>query len=108
MALIVGKGDLTVISAGIFTSFGGIYVLGLVDPTTKQFIGDGWPAKLCRLSAVAVGLLMLVSGLIGSIDGVRETLIIQNTQGLSFVLIGLLLFCWGVYIVKLAASGVRY
>ena len=107
MALIIGKGDLNVISAGIFTSFGGIYVLSLVDPTTRQFIGDGWPAKFCRLSAVVVGLLMLVSGLIGSIDGIRETLIFQNTQGLSFALIGLLPICWGIYIVKLVIGGVR-
>jgi hypothetical protein len=107
MALILGKGDIIVITAGIITAFGGIYVLSLVDPDTKQFMGDGWPARLCRLFAGIVGLLMVFSGLIGSIDGIRETLIFQDPTGLSLILIGLLPFCWGIYILNLAIAGVQ-
>ncbi len=107
MALVIGKGDLTVITAGIFTSFGGIYVLSLVDPATRQFIGNEWIARLCRLSAGIMGMLMAFSGLIGSINGIRETMIFHNPTGLSLIFIGLLSFCWGIYILNLTIIGIQ-
>lgn len=107
MALIIGKGDLIVITAGIFTSFGGLYVLSLVDPATRQFIGNIWIARLCRLSAGIIGMLMAFSGLIGSINGIRETMIFHNPTGLGLIFIGLLPFCWGIYILNLAVIGIR-
>jgi hypothetical protein len=107
MALIIGKEDIIVITVGIITSFGGIYVLSLVDPATKQFMGDGWPARLCRLFAGIVGLIMAFSGLIGSIDGIKETLIFQDPAGFSLILVGLLPFCFGIYILNLAIAGVQ-
>jgi hypothetical protein len=107
MALIIGKEDAIVITAGIITSFGGIYVLSLVDPATKQFMGGGWPARLCRLFAGIVGLLMASSGLIGLIDGIKETLISHDPAGFSLILVGLLPFCLGIYILNLAIAGVQ-
>jgi hypothetical protein len=107
MALVIGKGDINVIVTGIFASFGGIYVLSLVDPATRGFIGSGWPVNLCRLSAGIIGLLMLVSGLIGSIDGIREIMIIPNVAGISLVFIGLVPLCWGFYILYLTINGVQ-
>jgi hypothetical protein len=107
MALIIGKGDVLVISAGIITSFGGIYVLSLVDPGTRQFMGNGWMARFCRLSAGIVGLLMAFSGLLGSIDGIRDVTILQDSTGFSLIFIGLLPFCWGIYILGLAIAGIQ-
>lgn len=107
MALVVGKGDLIVITAGIFTSFGGLYVLSLVDSATRQFIGNGCLARLCRLFAGIVGMLMVVSGLIGSINAIRETMTFHNPAGLGLVFFGLLSFGWGIYILNLTIIGVQ-
>jgi len=95
MVLILGKGDITVIIAGLLIALGGVYVLSLVNPGTKRFMGTGWPEKICRTSAVIVGLLMVASGLISLIDGLRDMLIFHNHARLIFVLIGLLSFGWG-------------
>lgn len=106
MALIIGRGDFTVITTGLLMVLGGVYIYGLVSPATKQFMGTGWPESLCRASAAIVGLLMVASGLSGSIGGIREILVFQNLAGLNLVLIGLLPLCWGLYILKLVATGV--
>jgi len=108
MALIIGKGDFIVITAGIFTSFGGLYVLSLVDPAARQFMGNGWPTRLCRSSAGAVGLLMAFSGLSSSMDGIRKATIYHNSTGLSLILVGLLPLCWGIYILNLAITGFQF
>ncbi len=106
MALILGRGDITVITAGLLMALGGIYIYGLVSPATRQFMGAGWPETLCRISAVIVGLLMMASGLCGSIGGLRDMLILQNPVGLNLMLIGFLPLCWGLYILKLAIKGI--
>jgi hypothetical protein len=108
MALIIGKGDINVIITGIVALFGGIYVLSLVDPSTRQFIGSGWPVNLCRLSAVIISLIMLISGLIGSINGIREMMIMPNVAGISLVLFSLVPLCLGFYVLDLTIHGVRY
>ena len=107
MVFIIGKGDITVITAGLLTALGGIYILSLVNPATKQFMGTGWPEKICRISAVIVGLLMAASGLISSIGSITDMLITHNYSGLNFLLIGLLPLGWGLYILKIAANGVK-
>jgi len=107
MALVIGKRDITVICAGLLMVFGGIYILSLVNPATKQFMGTGWPERLCRLSAVIVGLLMVASGLVSSISVIREMPIIQDSSWFSLLFIGLLSFCWGLYILMAAANGVQ-
>jgi len=107
MVLILGKGDITVIIAGLLIALGGVYVLSLVNPGTKRFMGTGWPEKICRTSAVIVGLLMVASGLISLIDGLRDMLIFHNHARLIFVLIGLLSFGWGLYISKIAMHGIQ-
>ncbi|MFZ2535089.1 hypothetical protein [Methanothrix sp.] len=107
MALITGKGDITVITAGVLIVFSGVYVLSLVKPASKQFIGAGWPEKFCRISAVAIGLIMVASGFISSISGIRDILISYDFTGIYFVIISLLPFGWGLYILKLAIYGVR-
>ena len=75
MVLIIGKGDITVITAGLLIVLGGTYILSLVNPATRQFMGTGWPEKFCRISAVIVGLLMATSGIISSTGGIRDMLI---------------------------------
>jgi len=105
--LIIGKEDITVITAGLLIVLGGTYILSLVNPATRQFMGTGWPEKICRISAVIVGLLMATSGIISSTGGIRDMLIFANYSGLNFLLIGLLLLGWGLYILKLAANGCR-
>lgn len=107
MVLIIGKGDITVITAGLLIVLGGTYILSLVNPATRQFMGTGWPEKICRISAVIVGLLMAASGLISSTGGIRDMLIFHNYSGLNFLLIGLLPLGWGLYILKLVANGVK-
>ena len=107
MALVIGNRDVRVICAGLLMVFGGIYILSLVNPPTKQFMGTGWPETLCRLSTVIIGLLMVASGLVGSISGIREMPIIQDTSWLSLVVFGLLSLCWGLYILMLAINGVQ-
>lgn len=107
MVLIIGKEDITVITAGLLIVLGGTYILSLVNPATRQFMGTGWPEKICRISAVIVGLLMATSGIISSTGGIRDMLIFANYSGLNFLLIGLLLLGWGLYILKLAANGCR-
>lgn len=107
MVLIIGKGDITVITAGLLIVLGGIYILSLVNPATRQFMGTGWPEKFCRISAVIVGLLMVASGSISSTGGIRDMFIFHSYSGLNFVLIGLLLIVWGLYILKLAINGVK-
>lgn len=107
MALIIGKDDLNVIVTGILASFGGIYVLSLVDSATKQFIGSGWPVNFCRLSAGIIGLIMLISGLIGSIDGIREMMVVPSMMGLSLILTGFIPLCLGFYMLNLTIYGVR-
>lgn len=105
MALIIGKDDINVIITGIFASLGGIYVLSLVDPASKQFIGSGWPVNLCRLSAGIIGLLMVISGLIGLINGIREIMIMPNISGISLILIGIIPACLGFYILNITIYG---
>ena len=107
MVFIIGKGDITVITAGLLTALGGIYILSLVNPATKQFMGIGWPEKICRISAVIVGLLMAASGLVSSIDSITDIIITHNFSGLNFLLISLLPLGWGLYILKIAANGVK-
>ena len=107
MVLIIGKGDITVITSGLLVVLGGTYILSLVNPATRQFMGTGWPEKFCRISAVIVGLLMATSGIISSTGGIRDMLIFPNYSGLNFLLIGLLSLGWGLYILKLAVNGVR-
>ena len=72
MALVIGKGDITVITTGLMIAFSGIYVLSLVKPASKQFIGTGWPEIFCRISAVIAGLIMVTSGFISSTSGIRD------------------------------------
>jgi hypothetical protein len=107
MVLIIGKGDITVITAGLLIVLGGTYILSLANPATRQFMGAGWPEKICRISAVIVGLLMATSGIISSTGGIRDVLIVPNYSGLNFLLIGLLSLGWGLYILKLAVNGVK-
>jgi len=107
MVFIIGKGDITVITAGLLTALGGIYILSLVNPATKQFMGAGWPEKSCRISAVIVGLLMAASGLISSINSITDMLMTHSFSGLNFLLIGLLPLGWGLFILKIAANGVK-
>ena len=107
MVLIIGKGDIIVITAGLLTALGGIYILSLVNPTTKKFVGTGWPEKICRVSAVIVGLLMAASGLISTTGSIRDFFIFHNYSGLNFLLIGLLPLGWGLFILKIAANGVK-
>jgi len=107
MALVIGKGDITVITTGLLIAFSGIYVLSLVQPASKQFIGTGWPEKFCRISTVIAGLIMVASGFISSTGGIRDVLISNTFTGLNFVMIGLLPLGWGLYILRLAIYGVR-
>ncbi len=107
MALVIGKGDITVITTGLLIAFSGIYVLSLVQPASKQFIGTGWPEKFCRTSTVIAGLIMVASGFISSTGGIRDVLISNTFTGLNFVIIGLLPLGWGLYILRLAIYGVR-
>ena len=107
MVLIIGKGDITVITAGLLIVLGGIYVLSLVSPATKQFMGTGWPEKLCRISAVIAGLIMVASGSISSTGGIIDMIAYHNYSGLNIMLIGLLPLGWGLYILKLATSGIK-
>ncbi len=106
IALIIGKGNIIMIIAGLLMVLGGLYIYSLINPATKRFMGTGWPESLCRISAATVGLLMVASGLSGSIGGIREIIMFQNSAGLNLVLIGLLPLCWGLYILKLTAKGV--
>jgi len=107
MVLIIGKGDLAVIASGLLIALGGIYILSLVSPATKKFMGTGWPEGLCRISAIIAGLLLVASGLVGSIGGMREILVFQNSAGFSILLIGLFPLCWGICTLKLAITGVQ-
>jgi hypothetical protein len=107
MALIIGKGDVTVIAAGLLIVLGGIYVLSLASPATKQFMGTGWPEKLCRISAVLAGLIMVASGSISSTGGIIDMITFHNYSGLNIMLIGLLPLGWGLYILKLATGGIN-
>lgn len=107
MVFVIGKGDITVITAGMLTALGGIYILSLVNPTTKKFVGIGWPEKICRISAVIVGLLLAASGLISTTGGIRDFFIFHNYSGLNFLLIGLLPLVWGLFILTIAANGVK-
>lgn len=107
MVMIIGKGDFAVIAAGLLIVFGGIYILSLVKPSTRQFMGPGWPEKFCRISAVIAGLLMVFSGLISSTGSIKDIYIFHDNSGLNILLVGLLLLCWGLYILKLAISGVK-
>ncbi|KUG17270.1 hypothetical protein ASZ90_013036 [hydrocarbon metagenome] len=50
---------------------------------------------------------MVASGFISSTSGIRDILIFYDFAGIYFVLIGLLPFGWGLYILKLAIYGVR-
>ncbi len=108
MALILGRGDFTVITAGLLMVLGGVYVYGMVSPATRQFIGTGWPETLCRIAAAIVGILMIASGFFGSFGGIREILVFQNSEGFNLVLIGILPLCWGLYILKLVAVGIHH
>ncbi len=107
MVLIIGKGDIKVITAGLLIALGGIYILSLVNPVTRQFMGTGWPEKFCRISAAIIGLLMAASGLISSIDSITDMLTSHNISEFSILLIGFLMLGWGLYILKLAANGVE-
>jgi len=107
MVLIIGKGDITVITAGLLIASGGIYILSLVNPATRQFMGSGWAEKFCRISAVISGLLMMASGAISSTGGIRDIFTFHNDSGLNFLLIGILPLAWGLYIFKLAINGVK-
>ena len=107
MVLIIGKGDTMVMTAGLLIALGGIYVLSLVNPATRQFMGTGWPEKFCRISAVIVGLLIAASGLISLIESITDMLISHNYSGLNLLLISFLPLGWGLYILKLAANGVK-
>lgn len=107
MVLIIGKGDITVITAGLLIALGGIHILSLVNPATKQFIGIGWPEKFCRISAVIAGLLMVASGLISSTGGIRDLFLFHNYSGLNVMIISILPLGWGLYILKLAINGIK-
>ena len=107
MSLVIGKGDIIVITVGIVIVFAGIYALSLVNPATAQFMGVGWPETICRISAFIAGLLMMASGFISSTGGIRDMLIFHNLAGLNLAIIGLLPLGWGLYIIKLAKNGVQ-
>ncbi|MDD1748851.1 MAG: hypothetical protein LUO89_03150 [Methanothrix sp.] len=107
MVLIIGKEDFTVIIAGLLIVLGGIYILSLVNPATKQFMGTGWPEKVCRISAVIAGLLMVASGSISSTGSIRDMLVFHSYSGLNLLLISLLPLGWGLYILMLAINGVK-
>lgn len=107
MVFIIGKGDIAVITAGLLTALGGMYILSLVNPVTKQFVGTGWPEKICQISAVIVGLLMAASGLISSTSSIKDMLVFHHYLGLNLLLISLPAFVWGLYIIMLAINGVK-
>lgn len=107
MVLLIGKGDILVITSGMLIGLGGIYILSLVNPTTKRFMGSGWPEKICRISAVLTGLMVASSGLISTMGRIEDMLVIHSLAGLNIVLICLLPLVLGVYILKLAIYGIQ-
>lgn len=107
MVLVIGKGDIAVIAAGMVFALGGIYILSLFNAATKQFMGSGWPEKFCRIGAFVAGLLLIASGLVSSIGIITEMHISGNSSGLSILLISFLPFGWGLYILLLATNGVN-
>lgn len=107
MVLVIGKGDIAVIAAGMFFALAGIYILSLVNTATKQFMGTGWPEKFCRIGAFIAGLMLIASGLVSAIDIITDVYISGNCSGLGILLISFLPFGWGVYILLLATNGVN-
>jgi len=107
MVLVIGKGDIAVIAAGMFFALAGIYILSLVNTATKQFMGTGWPEKFCRIGAFVAGLLLIASGLVSAIDIITDIYISENYSGLGILVISFLPFGWGVYILLLATNGVN-
>lgn len=107
MVLVIGKGDIAVIAAGMFFALAGIYILSLVNTATKQFMGTGWPEKFCRIGAFIAGLLLIASGLVSAIDIITDIYISENCSGLGILVISFLPFGWGVYILLLATNGVN-
>ncbi len=107
MVLVIGKGDIAVIAAGMFFALAGIYILSLVNTVTKQFMGTGWPEKFCRIGAFIAGLLLIASGLVSAIDIITDIYISGNCSGLGILLISFLPFGWGLYILLLATNGVN-
>lgn len=107
MVLVIGKGDIAVITAGMFFALAGIYILSLVNTATKQFMGTGWPEKLCRIGAIIAGLLLIASGLVSSMDIIADIYISGNCSGLGILVISFLPFGWGLYILLLATNGVN-
>lgn len=107
MVLVIGKGDIAVIAAGMFFALAGIYILSLVNTATKQFMGTGWPEKFCRIGAFIAGLMLIASGLVSAIDIIIDVYISGNCSGLGILLISFLPFGWGVYILLLATNGVN-
>jgi hypothetical protein len=107
MVLLIGKGDLLVITSGMLIGLGGIYILSLVNPATKRFMGAGWPEKFCRISAVLTGLLVASSGLICTMGGIEDMLVFHSLEGLNILLVCLLPLFWGFYILTLAIYGVH-
>lgn len=107
MALITGKGDVTVITAGLIIAFGGTYVLSLVHPATKQFVGTGWTELVCRVSAVIAGLLMTASGFMGAAGCIGDMLAFNDLDWITCMIIGLVMLVFGLRLLKLAVYGVQ-
>ena len=107
MSLFIGRGDLTVTISGLVAAMGGMYILSLAHPATRQFIGVGWPERICRVSALLAGLLMAASGSISIAERFKDMLFLQAVPDYVLLLIGLLMLAWGLYILILAVWGVR-
>lgn len=105
IVFVIGKGEFVALTAGLMIVLAGIYVLSLVYPDTRKFMGEGWTAALCRASAVIVGLLMVSSGLMGVIGSIEWYAIIPNQAGISSLSFGLLTLVWGSYILMLGIIG---
>lgn len=107
MSLFIGRGDITVIVSGLLAAMGGMYILSLAHPPTRQFMGVGWPEKICRISAFLAGLLMAASGSISVAERLKGMLFLKGSPDYAILIIGLLSFGWGLYILALAVRGAR-
>lgn len=107
MALLIGRGDITVIVSGLLAAMGGMYILSLAHAPTRQFMGVGWPEKICRISAFLAGLLMAASGSISVAERLKGMLFLKGSPDYAILIIGLLSFGWGLYILALAVRGAR-
>jgi len=105
MSLFIGRGDITVIVSGLLAAMGGMYILSLAHAPTRQFMGVGWPEKICRVSAFLAGLMMATSGSISILERFKVVFFMQAAADYAILLFALLSLAWGIYILMLAIRG---